>query len=64
MSDPDASGRGLLADEFAELPVVSSELVFTGAVWNVRRDRLLYAGTEIAREYVRRQGAVGAFTDA
>ena len=61
MSDPDAPdapGRGLLADEFAELPVVSSELVFTGAVWNVRRDRLLYAGTEITREYVDHTGAV------
>jgi 8-oxo-dGTP pyrophosphatase MutT (NUDIX family) len=47
-----------LADEFVELPVLSSETVFTGAVWNVRRDRLEYVGGEIVREYIDHTGAV------
>jgi 8-oxo-dGTP pyrophosphatase MutT (NUDIX family) len=48
----------LLADELVDLPVVSSEVVFDGAIWNVRRDRFLYAGNEIAREYIDHTGAV------
>jgi 8-oxo-dGTP pyrophosphatase MutT (NUDIX family) len=48
----------LLADEIVDLPVVSSEVVFDGAIWNVRRDRFLYAGNEIAREYIDHTGAV------
>jgi 8-oxo-dGTP pyrophosphatase MutT (NUDIX family) len=47
-----------LADEVADLPVTSSETVFEGAVWNVRRDRFDYAGVEIVREYVDHTGAV------
>jgi 8-oxo-dGTP pyrophosphatase MutT (NUDIX family) len=48
----------LLADELVDLPVVSSEVVFDGAIWNVRRDRFIYAGNEIAREYIDHTGAV------
>ena len=53
-----AATDGQLADELVDLPVVSSEVVFDGAIWNVRRDRFLYAGNEIAREYIDHPGAV------
>jgi len=53
-----AADGGRLADELVDLPVVSSEVVFDGAIWDVRRDRFLYAGNEIAREYVDHPGAV------
>jgi len=49
---------GQLADELVDLPVVSSEIVFDGAIWNVRRDRFLYGDSEIAREYIDHPGAV------
>ena len=51
-------GSAPLADELSPLPVTSSEVVFSGAIWNVRRDRFLYDGTEIAREYIDHTGAV------
>lgn len=47
-----------LADELVDLPVLSSDVVFDGAIWNVRRDRFVYAGNEIVREYIDHTGAV------
>lgn len=47
-----------LADEPSEQTVVASDVVFEGAVWNVRRDRIDYGGDEIVREYVAHTGAV------
>lgn len=38
--------------------IVSSETVFDGAIWNVRRDVFRYNGDEITREYVDHTGAV------
>ena len=60
MSDPsaDAAQGGALSDQRVDLPVGSSEVVFDGAIWNVRRDRLAYAGGEITREYIDHPGAV------
>ncbi|GAB2463999.1 ADP-ribose pyrophosphatase [Conyzicola lurida] len=52
------SGTGLLADEFLDLPVASSEVVFHGAIWDVRQDKFLYAGSQITREYIDHTGAV------
>lgn len=49
---------GLLEDESAEVTVTHSDLVFSGAVWSVRRDRFDYNGTSIAREYLDHTGAV------
>ena len=43
-----AADDGQLADELVDLPVVSSEVVFDGAIWDVRRDRFLY-GTDYER---------------
>lgn len=47
-----------LRDEPFEPEIVSSETVFDGAVWNVRRDVFRYNGDEIRREYVDHTGAV------
>jgi len=39
--------------------IVSSETVFEGKIWNVRRDVFRYNDDEITREYVDHTGAVG-----
>ena len=54
----DATRVDELSDQLVDLPVASSELVFDGAIWNVRRDRLAYAAGEITREYIDHPGAV------
>jgi len=48
----------LLADEVVEPRVVSSEAVFEGRVWDVRRDEFEYGDDRIVREYVDHPGAV------
>jgi 8-oxo-dGTP pyrophosphatase MutT (NUDIX family) len=47
-----------LADERVELPIVSSDVVFHGAIWDVRRETFEYNGQQIAREFVDHTGAV------
>lgn len=47
-----------LADERIDLPIVSSEVVFTGAIWDVRRETFGYNGDQITREFVDHTGAV------
>ncbi|MBF4633837.1 NUDIX hydrolase [Agreia pratensis] len=49
---------GILADEHIALPIVSSEVVFTGAIWDVRRETFDYNGDQITREFVDHTGAV------
>ncbi|UOE44807.1 NUDIX domain-containing protein [Agromyces larvae] len=49
----------LLADEPHRAPVVESERVFAGRVWDVRRDTVEYGGERIVRDYVDHPGAVG-----
>lgn len=51
-------GAADLRDEHGSAPVSSSQTVFSGAVWDVRRDRLRLDGQEVAREYVAHPGAV------
>ncbi len=46
-----------LYDESAELEVVASELVYEGAVWDVRSDTVRYGDGEIVRQYVDHPGA-------
>lgn len=48
----------ILGDEPFEPEIVSSETVFDGAVWNVRREVFRFNGEEIRREYVDHTGAV------
>lgn len=47
-----------LADEPASLPVRSSEQVFEGRVWDVRRDIVELGDSRLVREYVDHPGAV------
>lgn len=51
-------GDRLLSDEPFHPEIVSSETVFDGKIWDVRRDVFRYNGDEITREYVDHTGAV------
>ena len=57
---PDAE-HSLLTDEPTDVEVRSSELVFDGMVWGVRRDVFDYRGEDITREYIDHTGAVAVF---
>ena len=46
-----------LRDEPVDPDVVSSDVVYDGVVWDVRRDTFRYNGDEIIREYVDHTGA-------
>ncbi len=48
----------VLKDEPFPVTLVSSETVFEGAVWNIRRDMVEYGGGRITREYMDHSGAV------
>ncbi len=62
MAEPSGDGEPIpseqLADEPVELPVLSSERVFEGRIWDVRRDTFELGGAPLAREYVDHPGAV------
>ncbi len=57
MPETDAP-HALLEDEPQFADVTSSELVFGGKVWDVRRDTFGYNGAGIVREYIDHTGAV------
>jgi len=57
MTSPDPSREGL-RDESFEPEVLSSEVGFRGAVWNVLDERVAYGDGEIRRQYVAHTGAV------
>lgn len=46
-----------LRDQDVELEVLSSDLVYEGAVWNVRSDTVRYGDGEMTRQYVDHPGA-------
>jgi 8-oxo-dGTP pyrophosphatase MutT (NUDIX family) len=48
----------LLADEPSNPAILSSDLVFKGAVWDIRREVFDYDGAQITREFVDHTGAV------
>jgi 8-oxo-dGTP pyrophosphatase MutT (NUDIX family) len=50
-----------LEDTRADVEIRSSELVFDGMVWGVRRDVFDYNGEDITREYLDHTGAVAVF---
>ncbi|WP_448004234.1 NUDIX domain-containing protein [Agromyces bauzanensis] len=59
MAEPVAEPvSGPLADERVDLPLVASERVFDGRVWDVRRDTFEFGGHRLVREYVDHPGAV------
>ncbi len=47
-----------LVDEESDPLVVRSDVVYTGAVWNIRSETFDYDGNEITREFVDHTGAV------
>ena len=48
----------MIEDEASTPPVISSEIAYEGAVWNVRREVFEYNGGRITREFVDHTGAV------
>ena len=50
-------GDNLLRDEPAGPPVVGSDVVFNGRIWDVRSDTVSYGGGEMVRQYVAHPGA-------
>jgi len=61
MSDDDdllILGQGQIRDLRDPAAVTSSERVFEGRVWDIRRDEFAFAGHTITREYVDHPGAV------
>ncbi|WP_017792150.1 NUDIX domain-containing protein [Leucobacter salsicius] len=57
--DPDRDSSGHeLSDAPAHITVLESELLVRGAVWDVRRDRFEFRGTELVRDYIDHTGAV------
>jgi 8-oxo-dGTP pyrophosphatase MutT (NUDIX family) len=52
------SASGVLADEPLHPTIVSTEVDFTGRVWDIRRDVFEYNGHELTRDYVDHPGAV------
>ena len=56
------SADAVLADEVSAVTIVSSEIVYAGIVWNIRRDVFEYGDSvpaeNITREYVDHTGAV------
>lgn len=56
--DLGALRSGPLADVADPAPVVSSERVYAGKVWDIRSDTVRFGGGEITREYVAHTGAV------
>ena len=52
-----------LSDEAHTTQVVKSELVFTGAVWDVVRDTFRFGDGELVREYQKHPGAVAVLAE-
>ena len=48
----------MLVDEATPETIVSSDVVFEGHIWNLRRDTFEYGDQQITREYVDHPGAV------
>lgn len=48
----------LLRDETVSVPVLRTDTVFEGRVWNVRRDEVAYGDGVIVRDYIDHTGAV------
>ncbi|MEV8242067.1 NUDIX hydrolase [Microbacterium testaceum] len=46
-----------LRDERVDLEIISTDLVYEGAVWNVRSDTVRYGDGQMTRQYVEHPGA-------
>lgn len=47
-----------LRDEPVDVPIISSERVYRGRIWDVRSDTVAYGDGQIVRQYVEHPGAV------
>lgn len=56
--DLDALRSGPLADVNDPAPVLSSERVYQGRVWDIYSDTVQFAGGEMTRDYMKHSGAV------
>ena len=56
--DLESRCAGPLADVSDPAPVVSSELVYKGRVWDIYSDTVVFAGGEMTRDYMKHSGAV------
>jgi ADP-ribose pyrophosphatase len=52
-----------IADESATFDVTASDIVYEGAVWNVRRDTVAYGDGSMVREYIDHTGAVAVYAE-
>ncbi|WIE55538.1 NUDIX hydrolase [Curtobacterium sp. MCBD17_003] len=52
-----------LADEHLEPPLKASEVVYEGAVWDIRKDTVDYNGEDMVREYIAHTGAVAIYAE-
>jgi hypothetical protein len=55
--------EGPLSDLREPAPVISSERVFEGKVWDIRRDTFDFGGHTIVREYTDHPGAVAVLAE-
>lgn len=53
-----AGSHDSLADQPADVRIIDSELLVRGRVWDIRRDRFEFQGTELVRDYLDHTGAV------
>jgi 8-oxo-dGTP pyrophosphatase MutT (NUDIX family) len=56
--DPETLRSGPLADVVDPAPVVSSDRVYAGRVWDIVSDTVTFAGSAMTREYMSHSGAV------
>ena len=52
------SARFIPEDEHLSIPVLSTETVYEGAIWNIVRDTFAYNDDVLSRDYVDHTGAV------
>lgn len=52
------SDAGELRDQAVDLPIIDSERVYEGRIWNIRSDTVRYRDGQIVRQYVEHPGAV------
>ncbi len=56
--DLDSLRTGTLADVRDPAPLISSEVAFSGRVWDINRDTVAFHGGEFTREFMAHSGAV------
>lgn len=55
----DSRLTGPIIDEVVEHPLLASQVVYSGRIWDVRHDTVDYPGAVFERDYITHPGAVG-----